>query len=47
MDRCRDYHTKKSNSEIERQTSYDITYTWNVKFGTNKLIDKTEINSHA
>ena len=41
MDRHRDYHTKVSKSEIERQTSYDITYMWNVNYVTNELIDKT------
>ena len=27
----RDYHNKWSTSDIERQISYDITYTWNLK----------------
>ena len=31
--------------ETDRQTSYDIAYTWNLKNGTNKLIYKTEIES--
>ena len=26
-----DYHTKHSNTKRERQTSYDITYMWNLK----------------
>ena len=26
-----DYHTKRSQSERERQISYDITYLWNLK----------------
>ena len=30
-----DYHTKKVKSDKERQTSYDITYMWNLKYGTN------------
>ena len=29
-DRPRDYHTKWSKSEIERQISYDIPYMWNL-----------------
>ena len=29
----------------ERQMSYDITYTWNLKNGTNEHICKTEIES--
>ena len=38
MDATRDYHTK---SERERQIPYDVTYTWNLKYGTNELIYKT------
>ena len=38
----RDYHTKQSKSERERQTSYDITYMWNLNYGTNEPIFKTK-----
>ena len=40
----RDYHTKWSESDRERQISHDITYMWNVIFknDTNELIYKTE-----
>ena len=31
MDEPRDYHTKWSKSDRERQISYDITYLWNLK----------------
>ena len=31
---CRDSHTKGSRSERERQILYDITYMWNLKYGT-------------
>ena len=31
MDATRDYHTKWSKSETERQVPYDITYMWNLK----------------
>ena len=31
MDRPRDYYTKWSKSDRERQISYDITYMWNLK----------------
>ena len=31
MDATRDYHTKKSKSEIGRQIPYDLTYMWNLK----------------
>ena len=31
MDGPRDYHTKWSKSDKEKQISYDITYMWNLK----------------
>ena len=40
MDVTRDFHTKRSTSE--RKTQYDITYMWNLKYGTSELIHKTE-----
>ena len=42
MDATRDYHTQWSKSERERQIPYDITYMWNLKYGTNEPICKTE-----
>ena len=46
MDWSRDYHTKWSNSDIERQISYDIAYMWNLKNNhTNELIYKIETDS--
>ena len=42
MDGPRDYHTKWSKSERERQISYDITYVWNLKYDTNEPIYETE-----
>ena len=30
MDGPRDYHTKRSESDRERQISYDITHMWNL-----------------
>ena len=45
MDETRDYHTKLSKSERERQIPYEITYTWNLKYNTNELIYKTETDS--
>ena len=47
MDGPRHYHTKWSQSEKERQISYDITYMWNLKYDTNELIYKTEIDSQT
>ena len=41
MDRGRDHHTKWFKSEKERQIPYDITYIWNLKYGTNEPIYKT------
>ena len=48
MDGPRDDQTKWSQSDRERQISYDITYTWNLtlKSDTNELIYKTETDSH-
>ena len=31
MDGPRDYHTKWSKSDRERQISHDVTYMWNLK----------------
>ena len=39
----RDYHTKGSKSEGERQiNTRDVTDMWNVKYDTNELICETE-----
>ena len=46
MDAPRDYHSKWSKSERERQIPYDITYMWNLKYGTNEPIYKTETDAH-
>ena len=40
MDGPRDYHTKSSKSERERQIPYDITFMWNLKYDTNELMYK-------
>ena len=32
-------------SERERQIPYDITYMWNLKYGTNESIYKIETDS--
>ena len=42
MDGPRDYHTKCSKSDREKQVSYDITYMCDVLNDTNELIYKTE-----
>ena len=47
MDATRDDHTKWSKSERERQIPYDITYTWNLKDGTNEPTYKTETDSQT
>ena len=43
MDASRNYH-KWSKSGREKQIPYDITYIWNLKYGTDELIYKTEID---
>ena len=45
MDTTRDYHTKWSKSERERQIPYDITYMWNLKYDTNEPICEAETDS--
>ena len=47
MDGPRDYHTEWSESDRERQISYDTTYMWNLKKkkSTNEPFYKTEIES--
>ena len=47
MDGPRNYHTKRSKSERERQIPYDITYKWNLKYDANELIYKTETDSQT
>ena len=47
MDGPRDYHTEWSKSDRERQILYDITYMWNLKYDTNELTYKTEIDSQT
>ena len=43
----RDYHTKWSKSERERQIPYDITYMWNLKYNTNEPVYETETDSQT
>ena len=47
MDGPRDYPTEWSKSDRQRKVSYDITYMWDLKYGTNGPIYKTETNSQA
>ena len=39
MDAIRDYHSKYSKSERERQTPYDIIFVWNLKYGNLGFVD--------
>ena len=43
MDGLRDYHTKWSQSDTERQIAYDTTYMWNLK-KTNEQTKMIQIN---
>ena len=47
MDGPRDYHTKWSKAERERQIPYDITYMWNLKYDKNELIYETATDSQT
>ena len=42
MDATRDYHTKWSESERERQIPYDIAYMWNLNCDKKEPIYQTE-----
>jgi len=47
MDATRNSHTKWSTSERERQIPYDITYIWNLKYGTDEPIYKNRLKRHG
>ena len=47
MDATRESHAKRSKSERERQIPYEIIYIWNLKYGTNELIYKTETDAQT
>ena len=47
MDGPRDYHTKLIKSDRERQIVYYITYMCNLKYATNELIGKAQIDSQT
>ena len=41
MEGPRDYNSKWSKADRERQISYDTAYMWNLKNNTNECISKT------
>ena len=43
----RDSHTKWGKSERERQIPYDITYIWNLIYGTNESFHRKENHGHG
>ena len=47
MDETRHSHTKGSKSERDRQIPYDITYFWNLIYGTNEPTYKTQRDSQT
>ena len=47
MDATRESHTKWSKSERARQIPYDITHMWDLKYGANELIYRTETVSQT
>ena len=47
MDVTRNYHTKSSKSERERQIAYDITSIWNLKIDTNEPTYETKTQSQT
>ena len=42
MDGTGDYHIEWSKSERERQIPYDITYIWNLIYGTKETFHRKE-----
>ena len=46
MDGPRDYNTKSSKSDRERQMPYDITYIWNLKYNTNISTKQKQTHGH-
>ena len=46
MNATRDYHTRWSKSERERQIPYDITYMWNLKCDTNLCRKQKQKKGH-
>ena len=47
MGEPRDYHTKQSKSERERQIPYDFTYMCSLKYDTNEPIYEAETDSQT
>ena len=47
MGATRDSHSKQSKSERKRHMPYDIAYRWNLKYGTDEPIYKTETDSQT
>ena len=47
MDGTRDYSTELNESEREREIPYDITYMWNLKYGTNDSFYTIEKDSQT
>ena len=45
-DGLRDYHTKWSKSERERQIAHDIYYMWILKYDTNEHIYEIKADRH-
>ena len=45
MDVTRDYPTKSSKSERERQIAYNITSIWNLKIDINEPLYETKTHS--
>ena len=48
MEKPRNYHSKWSKSERERQIPYDITYMWNLKYDKMNLsMKQKQIHRHT
>ena len=47
MDETRNSHTKWSKAERKGQIPYDITYIWNLIYGTSEPFHKKENHGHG
>jgi len=47
MDGTRNSHSEWSKSERERQKPYDITYIWNLIYGTNEPFHRKQNHGFA
>ena len=45
MNEHRGYHSKRGNSDREREISHDITYKWNLRYKLTCLLNKNNLRA--